>query len=462
MARLRCQSSKVDTLKSAMNHLPRSTRCDRRTVLRAAGLALSLPWLESLMLKVSAAEAAQATQRRRIVWVYAPNGVNPAQWMPTAEQGGLQLPVATAPFAPVLPWLTCMEGLVLDKARANGDGPGDHARANAAFLTARQPLKSDGARIRAGISIDQAVAARVGRQTRLSSLVVGAEGGSAAGQCDSGYSCAYSNHLSWAGESTPLPKETDPRRLFERLFVDGDPEESAAQRAERLARRRSVLDSVLADAKSLEARVSRDDRDKLDQYFVAVREVERRLEAARTGAAVLPDGAHAPSAWTNRTEQLQLLSDVLVLALRADVTRVATFALANEGSNRTFPELGVPEGHHELSHHGGDASKMEKITRIDRHYSEIVARLAQSLLEVREDGESLLARTTVVYGSGIRDGNRHDHDRVPLLLIGGAHPYPRGRVLAPDTPLANLHLGLAEAHGVPMTAFGDSTGVLRV
>jgi len=443
------------------NHL-RNMSCDRRTVLRATGLALALPWLESLMPKVSATEAARTARRQRIVWVYAPNGVNPNQWMPTNEQGSLQLPAATAPFAPVLPWLTCVEGLVLDKARANGDGPGDHARANAAFLTTRQPLKSDGSLIRAGISIDQALAARVGRETRLSSLVVGAEGGSASGQCDSGYSCAYSNHLSWAGDSTPLPKETDPRRLFERLFVDGDPDESAVQRIARLTRRRSVLDSVLADAKSLEARVSRDDRDKLDQYFVAVREVERRLEAARTGAAVLPDGAQAPGAWANRTEQLQLLSDVLVLAFRADVTRIATFALANEGSNRTFPELGVPEGHHELSHHGGDAAKMEKITRIDRHYSEIVARLAQSLLDAREDGESLLARTTLVYGSGIRDGNRHDHDRVPLLLIGGAHPYPRGQVVARETPLANLHLGLAEAYGVPMTNFGDSTGVLRV
>lgn len=431
---------------------------DRRGVLRAAGLALSLPLLESLSPR---ALAAARDARRRIVWIYAPNGVEPGQWSPTQGADGLRLAPSTAPFAPLLPWITSIEGLVLDKARANGDGPGDHARANAAFLTARQPLKSDGAQIRAGRSIDQEIAAAAGRATRLPSLVVGPEGGSASGQCDSGYSCAYSNHLSWADEGTPLPKETDPRRLFERIFADGDPAESALERSARLARRRSVLDSVLADARALEGRVSRDDRHKLDQYFSSVRELERRLAAAEQDVPAVPPGASAPGAWTDRTQQLHLLSDVLVLALRADATRVATFALANEGSNRTFPELGVPEGHHELSHHGGDAAKMEKIARIDRHHSEVVARFAQALASVQEDGEPLLARTTVVYGCGIRDGNRHDHDHVPLLVVGGA-PRGKGVLRAEGVPLANLHLGLAESMGAPLAAFGDSNGVLRV
>lgn len=432
------------------------TGCDRRFLLRAAGVALSLPLLETLAPR---AAAAGKDPRRRVVWIYAPNGVQPEQWAPRQGPEGLRLAPSTLPFAPLVPWLTSVEGLVLDKARANGDGPGDHARANAAFLTARQPLKSDGAQIRAGRSIDQEIALVAGRATRLPSLVVGPEGGSASGQCDSGYSCAYSNHLSWADEATPLPKETDPRRLFERLFSEGDPSESAMERAQRLARRRSVLDSVLSDARSLEGRVSRDDRHKLDQYFSAVRELERRLVAAEQGAPALPAGAVEPGPWNDRTQQLHLLSDVLVLALRADATRVATFALANEGSNRSFPELGVPEGHHELSHHGGDAAKMEKIARIDRHHCEVVARFVAALAAAQEEGEPLLARTTVVYGAGIRDGNRHDHDHVPLLLFGGAHPLRKGVVQAEGVPLANLHLGLAASMGVPLASFGDATGV---
>ncbi len=434
---------------------------DRRAVLRAAGLAVSLPFFESLAPRASAAESRKAVARRRVLWIYAPNGVNPDQWSPRRVAQGLELGASTTPFAPFLPWLSCFEGLVLDKARANGDGPGDHARANAAFLTTRQPLKSDGGEIRCGVSIDQAIAHQVGRATRLSSLVLGPEGGSASGQCDSGYSCAYSNHLSWADASTPMPKETDPRRLFQRLFADGDPDESAAERATRLARRRSVLDSVLSDAKSLEGRLSRVDRDKLEQYFTAVRELERRLEAARAGAAAVPAGGAAPGAWANRTEQLHLLSDVLVLALRADATRVATFALANEGSGRSFPELSIHEGHHELSHHAGDASKMEKIARIDRHHCEVVARLLAALAAAEEDGEPLLARTMVVYGSGIRDGNRHDHDHLPLFLFGGGHGFQRGFVEAPGIPLANFHLALAELMGAKLDSFGDSTGVLR-
>jgi hypothetical protein len=433
---------------------------DRRAVLRAAGVALSLPLLESLAPRASASESRKAPARRRVLWVYAPNGVNPDPWIPRRGAGGLEFGPSTAPFAPFLPWTTCFEGLVLDKARANGDGPGDHARANAAFLTTRQPLKQDGAEIRCGVSIDQAIARQVGRATRFSSLVVGPEGGSASGQCDSGYSCAYSNHLSWADESTPMPKETDPRRLFQRLFADGDPDESAAERAARLARRRSVLDSVLSDAKSLEGRISRVDRDKLDQYFTAVRELERRLDAARAGAAAVPPGATEPGAWADRTQQLHLLSDVLVLALRAVATRVATFALANEGSGRSFAELGIHEGHHELSHHAGDAGKMEKIARIDRHHCEVVARLLAALAAAEEDGEPLLARTMVVFGSGIRDGNRHDHDHLPLLLFGGGHGFPRGFVDAREAPLANLHLAVAERMGAKLEAFGDSTGIL--
>ncbi len=434
---------------------------DRRAVLRAAGLAVSLPFFESLAPRASAAESRKAVARRRVLWIYAPNGVNPDQWSPRRVAQGLELGASTTPFAPFLPWLSCFEGLVLDKARANGDGPGDHARANAAFLTTRQPLKSDGGEIRCGVSIDQAIARQVGRATRLSSLVLGPEGGSASGQCDSGYSCAYSNHLSWADASTPMPKETDPRRLFQRLFADGDPDESAAERATRLARRRSVLDSVLSDAKSGAGRWARVHRDKLEQYFTAVRELARRLAAARAGAAAVPAGGAAPGAWANRTEQLHLLSDVLVLALRADATRVATFALANEGSGRSFPELSIHEGHHELSHHAGDASKMEKIARIDRHHCEVVARLLAALAAAEEDGEPLLARTMVVYGSGIRDGNRHDHDHLPLFLFGGGHGFQRGFVEAPGIPLANFHLALAELMGAKLDSFGDSTGVLR-
>jgi len=431
----------------------------RRTVLRGAGVALALPWLESL---APARERAGAPPLR-LAFVMTPNGAQMDLWTPAAE-GALEiLPPTLAPLEPWRASVLVLSGLTHDKARANGDGPGDHARAAAAFLTAAQPRKTAGADLRAGVSVDQVLASAVGTRTRLRSLELGTDAGRLGGQCDSGYACAYSSHVSWTGPSTPAAKETDPRLVFERLFSDGPRGESAAARAERLARRASLLDSVRADARALEPRLASADRGRLAEYLTGVRELERRLEAAEQGKTLAPEGAAAPGAApADFAEHVKLLADCLALAFAGDATRVASFMLANEGSNRSYPSLGVPEGHHELSHHGNDEAKRAKVAAIDLHHAELLAHLVARLAAVPEGEGTLLDHTLLLYGSAIGDGNRHNHDDLPLVLVGRGAGVRSGRhVRFPrNTPCANLFVSLLELAGAPQAAFGDSTGAL--
>ncbi|MBI5364201.1 MAG: DUF1552 domain-containing protein [Planctomycetes bacterium] len=420
-----------------------SARFDRRTVLRGAGVALALPWLEALHAR---AGSRAPEPPRRVAWLYAPNGAHMSAWTPGTEGALETLPPTLEPLAAHRAKLLVLSGLALDKARANGDGAGDHARAAASFLTGAQPFKTDGANLRAGVSADQVAAQTLGNRTRLRSLEIGCEGGALSGQCDSGYSCAYSSTISWRTPNTPLPKETDPRLVFERLFLDGA-ELSPAERAERARRRKSVLDFAREDAKALAAKFGANDQRKLDEYASSVRELERRIEAAERDAAadVRPD--ERPNAKPkDYAEHLKLLSDLLVLAFRTDTTRIATFTFANEGSNRSYAFLGAPEGHHDLSHHGGEAQKLEKVAKINRFHVEQLA--------------YLLDRTTLVYGSGIGDGNRHNHEELPILVAGGGLAGGRHVRVPTETPLANLHLSLLRRFGVDAARHGDSTGEL--
>lgn len=439
-------------------------RFDRRAILRGTGALVALPFLEALTAPRGFALSAREDAPRRLVFVYVPNGVHMPAWRPETTGAEYVLPATLEPLAPYKDSLLVLSGLVHDKARANGDGPGDHARACAAFLTGCQPKKTDGAAIRAGISVDQVAAARLGSATRLRSLEIGIEGGAQSGQCDSGYACAYSSNLSWAAPHTPVPKETDPRLVFDRLFRDGDVNETPEERAQRLRRRGSILDLVRDDASALEKHLGAADKRKLDEYLTAVRELERRVEASASGAGSgVPDSARPANAPATYEEHIKLLSDLLVLALKTDTTRIATFSYANEGSNRSYPFLGVPDGHHDISHHGNDAEKQRKIQLVNRFHVEQFAYLLGKLREAKEGDGDVLSNSMIVYGSGISDGNRHNHDDLPLLLAGrGGGRIASGRhvQVTRETPAANLFVTLLEKLDVQVGRHGDSTGRL--
>jgi hypothetical protein len=435
----------------------------RRTVLRGLGTALALPWLEAMGPLVSwAAETAPSRAApNRMAFLYVPNGKNMADWTPAAEGKLGELPAILRPLAPVKDDVLVLTGLTADKARAHGDGGGDHARALASFLTGCQPRKTDGTDIRAGVSVDQVAAARLGDATRLPSLEIGCEQGAMAGNCDSGYSCVYSSTMSWRSATQPLPKEVNPKLVFERLFGTGPD----TVRAKRDARRKSILDFVREDARGLEVRLGPSDRRKLDEYFGAVRDVEKRIERAAKMPPVKAPSYRQPAGVPGSYEEhLRLLCDLLVLGFQADVTRVCTFVLANEGSNRPYSFIGVREGHHDLSHHGNDPKKKAKIRDINTFHVTQLAYLLKKLKSIREGDGTLLDHCMLVYGSGNSDGNRHNHDDLPVLLAGkGCGTIRTGRHVryAKETPLNNLWLALLERMSVKVAALGDSTGSLR-
>jgi hypothetical protein len=426
---------------------------DRRTFLRGCGALLALPAFESLSF------AAPAAASRRLAFVFIPNGVHMSDWTPAATGADFALPYLLEPLAGVRGKTTVLTGLAHDKGRANGDGPGDHARSAAVFLTGAQPRKTAGSDIHAGVSVDQIAAQRMGLATRLPSLELGCEPERQSGGCDSGYSCAYSSNISWRTPRMPMLKEIDPRLVFERLFGAADGVAAEQRRAER----KSVLDYVRDDAARLRGRLGGTDRRKLEEYFDGVRAVERRIEMVeRMGAGEKPAGGIArpdgiPKAYA---AHLDLMYALMALAFRADLTRVATFMAANEGSNRTYPEVGVHGGHHTLSHHGGDRAKIEQIRKINRFHMEAFGRFLASLDGVAEGEGSLLDHTTIVFGSGISDGNRHNHDDLPILVAGGGVGDGRHLRLAKETPMANLFLTLLDRFDVTLSRFGDSTGRL--
>lgn len=434
----------------------------RRAVLRGLGVTLSLPWLEAMGLQTSWAEnvAPQSVAPNRMAFLYVPNGVHMAAWTPKREGADFELPPILEPLADVKDKLLVLTGLTADGARAHGDGGGDHARALAAFLTGAHPKKTDGNDIRVGVSVDQLGAARVGELTRLASLEVGTEAGAMAGNCDSGYSCVYSSTMSWRSATQPLPKEVNPKIVFERLFASSrDPSQ-----ARRDARRRSILDYVREDSKGLAHRLGANDVRKLDEYFASIRDIELRIERAQKLPPVrkpdYPTPTGIPAVYE---EHIRLMCDLIVLAFQADVTRVVTFVLANEGSNKPYPFIQVPEGHHDLSHHGGDAPKQAKIQRINLFHTRQLAYLLGRLNRIQEGDGSLLDHAMIAYGSGIHDGNAHNHDDLPLLLAGGGcGTLSSGRHLRfkNETPISNLWLAMLNRMKVSVEKLGDSSGAL--
>lgn len=439
-------------------------RLSRRTVLRGVGTALSLPLLEAMLPARAFADGQPLPYPNRMAFFYVPNGVHMPHWTPSTTGADFELPPILEPLAALRDQILVLSGLTADKARPNGDGPGDHARALAAFLTGCQPKKTDGADIRVGISVDQFAAARVGQQTRFPSLELGCEQGAQSGNCDSGYSCAYSSSPSWKTETTPVAKEINPRLVFDRLFASQRPGESEAARARRVSRERSILDLVREDARDLAAQLGAKDRRKLDEYLTSVRELEQRINRAAGDAPAdvglpRPDGIPADYA-----EHIRLMCDLLALAWQADLNRIATFLVANEGSNRSYAFIDVPEGHHDLSHHGGNAEKQAKISKINVFHMTQFAHFLQRLAATPEGDGTLLDHAMIVYGSGIGDGNAHNHDNLPILLAGrgcgtlspGRHVrYPR------ETPLNNLWLSMLDRVGAGTDRLGDSTGRLE-
>ncbi|HEX5271864.1 MAG TPA: DUF1552 domain-containing protein [Gemmataceae bacterium] len=436
----------------------------RRTVLRGLGAVVALPWLEAMApLNALASTPAARSAPNRLAFLYVPNGVHMPAWKPQ-EDGPLgELPDILKPLAPVKDQLLVVSGLTADKARPHGDGPGDHARALGAFLTGAQPRKTDGYNIRAGVSADQVAAARVGGETRLPSLEIGCEAGAMAGNCDSGYSCVYSSTISWRSATQPLPKEVNPKLVFERLFGAG----KDSDRAKRDARRKSVLDFVREDAGDLRTRLGATDQRKLDEYFTAVRDIEQRIARAEKLPDVkVPDGARPSGTPAKFDEHLRLMCDLMVLAFQTDVTRVCTFVLCNEGSNRPYGFIGVPEGHHDLSHHGRDPKKQAKIKQINTFHIQQFAYLLTKLKGIKEGDSTLLDHCMLAYGSGNSDGDRHNHDDLPVLVAGrGSGTIKSGRHMRlpreKDTPVSNLWLSLLDRMSIQVDAFGDATGRLR-
>lgn len=432
----------------------------RRTFLKGLGTAMALPVLEAMTF---AAPAPASALPRRTAFVYVPNGANMADWTPAELGRDYKLPYILEPLAGSKDDLLVVSGLAHDKGRANGDGAGDHARASATFLTAAQPRKTAGADIKVGVSVDQLVANKIGKQTRFSSLELGCDRGQQAGNCDSGYSCAYSYNIAWKTEATPMPPEVDPRLVFERLFSNRHAGESVEARAKRQKYQKSILDFVMEDAKSLQARLGRTDQRKIEEYLTAVRELELRIErAAQLGPSIV-DYSKPTGIPTDYAEHIRLMYDLQALAFQTDSTRVITFIVAHDGSNRSYSHIGVPDGHHDLSHHGNDAEKKQKIAKINRFHMEQFAYFIAKLKSIPEGQGTLLDQCMIVYGSGLADGNAHAHHDLPVLLAGrGGGTIEPGRHIryAQDTPMANLFLSLSDRMGAPLERVGDSTGRL--
>lgn len=428
----------------------------RRTLLRGLGAAVALPVLDA-MTPAFAAPARAGAAPLRMAFTYVPNGIIMPGWTPASEGTAYELPRILKAFEQVREKTLLLSGLAHVNGRALGDGPGDHARAAATFLTGVHPRKTAGADIKNGISADQVAAQAIGGQTRFASLELGIEHGRIVGNCDSGYSCAYSHAIAWRSEQTPLPPEVNPKLVFERLFGAGDETANPF--------RKSILDYVSEDARSLKLSLGAGDNRKLDEYLTGVREIEKRIEAAATRAkdTPQPDMEKPDGIPVDFEEHVNLMFDLMTVAFQTDSTRIATFMIGREGSNTTYRQIGVPDAHHGISHHRGDEEKIEKLTKINEYHAKLYAGWLQKLAATKDGDGSLLDHTMLVYGSSLSDGNRHLHHDLPILLAGGANgKLQMGRHVAypKETPLTNLYLSLLDIAGVRPEVLGDSTGRL--
>ena len=451
----------------------RQASLSRRRFLRGVSACMAIPALESLLPAKALASipaaagplgATTATGApTRMAFVYFPNGAHQTNWWPTGEGKDFKLAKTMEPLEKIKHQVQVLGGLDHKNATAGPDGAGDHARASGTFLTGVRVKKTAGADIHAGVSIDQIAAQQVGHLTRFPSLELTCDSVRKSGNCDSGYSCAYQFNLSWRSPTMPVAPEPNPRLVFERLFGPGSPGERREGLKRRQAQQRSILDFVLDDAASLQRQAASRDRQKLDEYLTSVREIEKRIEKAEQFGESPDPAVDTPAGIPPKFEDhIQLMFDMLLLAFQTDSTRVATFLLANEGSNRAFPEIGIPEGHHYLSHHQNNQTMIDKIAEIDLFYMEQFGKFLEKMEATKDvDGQSLLHNSMIVYGCGNADGNRHTHANLPIVLAGagGGHLTPGRFNKLPSQPMSNLLLSMADRLGVQgLDRFGDSTG----
>lgn len=430
----------------------------RRTLLRGAGTTVALPFLEAMMPSARAADVAARPKRLQIF--YTPNGMMMEQFRPASAKG-LALPPTLEPLAAHRQRLAVITGLGHPSAAAMGDRPAGHGRSCPAFLTGTHVRQTEGTDIRCNVSVDQVYARHLGDATQLPSLELGIDQASLLGSCDIGYSCAYTNGISWLSPTVPLPVAANPREVFERLFGDGDALD-ARSRLARARRQTSILDFVRDDTARLAGQLGAEDKHKLDEYLEATRDIERRIQKASSAPAGDPRGGlERPAGIPDTFDQhVRMMIDLQVLAMQADLTRVGSFMIGREISNRTYPEIGVPDSHHMLSHHGDNPEKKAKLARINRYHMEYFAYFLDRMQAVRDGEGSLLDRTLVLRGSAFGDPNVHDHMDLPVLVAGGLVQGDAHVRVEAGTTMSNLLLAALHALDVPASSFGDSTGAL--
>ena len=440
-------------------HLP------RRTFLRGLGAAIALPMLDAMKPALVSAASSGTKTPIRLAFTYIPNGVTMKDWKPAATGANFEMSRILKPLEPFRQDLMVLSGLDHNNANALGDGGGDHARAGAAFLTGVHPKKTAGADIQAGISADQIAAKKFGSTTRISSLELGCEDSRTVGSCDSGYSCAYTNSISWRGPQTPMPPETNPRIVFERLFGDQDFNLDPATRARKAAQRKSILDVVNQRTQRLVQELGAADKRKIDEYLTGIREIEQRIELAeKDQRAFRPDMEKPTGVPIAFSDYVKMMFDLQVLAFQADLTRVSTLLYGREASVRTYGEIGVTDPHHPLSHHRNIPENIEKLSKINTYHTSLFAYFLGKMKSIKEGDGTLLDHSMIVYGGAICDGNSHSHHDLPVLVAGrGDGQLKTGRHIAYEkgTPMTNLYLSLLERMDVPTEKLGDSTGQLK-
>ena len=428
----------------------------RRTLLRGTGVAISLPLLDAMIPSASANSIVSDVAIRRLGYVYIPMGFNPAQWTPDGESDQLgELPSSLQPLDSVKQHVTVMSGMDLQNAY-----PGSHATSNSAFLSAARAKLTESTDYYLGTTVDQIAARKIGTDSPLASLELAMDSANTVGQCDNGYACVYQNNLSWSSPTTPLPSESHPRLVFEMLFGDGG---SAAERRAALKKRASLLDSVTAEMKRLQNRLGANDRNIVDDYLTSIREVERRIVSAEESAKdnPLPDLDRPVGVPAAYADHARMMFELQTLAFRGDITKVTSFQLAREASNRTYPEIGVPDPHHPTTHHGNNPEKLEKVAKINQFHVSLFAEFLESLSKIPEGDGTMLDHSLFLYGSGMGNPDAHDHSNLPIIVAGGgAADLKGGRHIRYDEPmpLSNLHLTLLNKAGVPLETFADSTG----
>jgi len=434
----------------------------RRTFLRGVGTAVALPFLDAMTPALAKPQAGKAPVR--MAFVYVPNGMDVRHWNMNYEGKLGVLPQTLQPLEPYKNDILVMGSLTHNTGRALLDGAGDHGRCCGSYLTGVQVRKSV-TDIKSSVSMDQLVANQIGHHTRFASLEVGLEDGRQAGDCDSGYSCAYTNNLAWRSETQPLPPILDPRALFERLFGDGA-ELSPEAREQRRVNRRSILDFVTEDTRALQGGLGPTDRRKLDEYLSSIRQIEEQLKRAEQENAKVDPGMEKPYGIpSDFAEHFRLMTDMITVAFQADLTRIVTFLVTREGTSRAYREIGIPDGHHPLTHHRNIVEQMDKVAKINYYQMEQFSKWVGKLKAAQEGNGSLLDNSMIVYGAGLADGNQHTHHDLPTLIAGhgGDNFIKTGRrvVYRRETPMCNLFLTMMDRMGTRMDHFGDSTGHLN-